>query len=182
MPSCDLSEWSSRIYQSVNSMESGTTSSGQILTWLQYNTHKLNAAFTTTYTLLSGCIEPTISSNLSGVYEEMYYCDYYNRRSIQTLGIAAFDLVETEIQDQTRQRFVSRNERAKTYRSITKDCTERLNQLIKWTEDNESTGPLMGQVLFSDRNNMVFGDNMTCPPYNYWSPNNTVFSKFYTFT
>ena len=100
---------------------------------------------------------------------------------MDTLGIAAFDLVENENDGQGRQRFVSRNERAKTFRYMAGDCSEKLTALIDLV-DNAGNGPLAAQILFSDRNNMVYGDQQCVISSQYYTPGNTIFSQFYAFS
>lgn len=173
MASEDLTDWAGRI---LENLQSGTATAGQIVSWLQRNPYRLNGAFGTSYVLSGSAIEPTITPNHSGVYEGMYTCWYLNKRAIDTLGVAEFDLVESEMDQQGRMRFVSRNERAKTYRSLAKDCSEKLAELIKEVDDAEDSSPLVAQIVFGDRQNMVYGDNQ-CDPYN----SSTVFSQFYRY-
>jgi hypothetical protein len=182
MASEDLASWATRIYDSLP--ESGITTTGKIFNWLTSNPHKLNGAFHTSYFYNGSGIEPTLTPNHSGIYEEFYRCSLWRDQVVRFIGANAFDmdLTETSLEGQSRHRFVSRNERAKTYRLEAKDCEERLNLLIKDIEDADSTGPMAAQILFYDRQNMVYGDNRYCPPREYFSQNNTVFSKFYTFS
>lgn len=182
MASYDLEAWAGRIY--ANLPESGLSTSGAILNFLQYNSYRLNAAFGTSYVFDGSGIDPTISPNHSGIYEEQFWCQLMRKQATLFVGANAFslDLVESELQDVSRQRFVSRNERAKTYRSLAKDCDENIKLLIEEIDDADSTGPLAAQILYSDRTNMQLGDNQGyCPEWGTFSPNNTVWSKFYTF-
>ncbi len=186
MASEDLAAWATRIYD--NLPMSGVTTTGKIFNWLTSNTHKLNGAFQTFYSYNGSGIEPTLTQNHSGVYEEMHYCNLLRDQIVRFIGANAWDvnsvedIVEISLDGQSRQRFVSKNERAKTYRLAANDCEERLRLLIKEIEDVDSTGPVAAQILYSDRQNMVYGDNRYCPPREYFSQNNTVFSKFYTFS
>lgn len=182
MASYDLEAWSERIY--LNLPETGMSTSGKILNFLQYNTHKLNGAFGTSYVFDGSGIDPTITPNHSGIYEEFYLCRLFRDQATLFVGANAFDLdlTESELQDVSRQRFVSRNERAKTYRSLAKDCDENIKLLIEEIDDADSTGPVAAQILYSDRQNMQFGDDSCyCPAWGTFSPHNTVWSKFYTF-
>jgi len=186
MASEDLAAWATRIYDSLPA--SGISSTGKIFYWLTANTHKLNGAFSTSYAYNGSGIEPTLTANHSGVYEEMHYCNLLREQSAKFLGVNAWDVnaeedvVEIGLEGQSRQRFVSKNERAKTWRLLSNDCSDRLKLLIQEIEDVESGGPFAAQILYSDRNHMVYGDNRYCPSQEYFSQNNTVFSKFYTYS
>ena len=182
MGSYDLEEWSERIY--LNLPDTGMTTSGQVLTWLRYNPKYLNAAFDTTYAFNGSGIEPTITPNHSGFYEELFYCDLYRRQAVKFVGADAFDLdlVESELTNQSRQRFVSRNERAKTYRSLANDCSARLDQLAEDLTSADSTSPLSAQILFGDRANMKYGGDCYCPLQGSFTAHNTIWSKFYSYS
>ena len=183
MGSYDLEAWSERIY--LNLPETGMSTSGAVLNWLQYHPYRLNSAFNTSYAFNGSGIEPTITSNHSGIYEEMHFCELLRKQVIRFVGVNAFDLdlVESELQDVSRQRFVSRNERAKVWRSMANDCEENIKNLVEEIADLEATGPIAAQILYSDRQNMIFGDGpYYCPEWGTFSPNNTVWSKFYTFS
>ncbi len=182
MASEDLPQWAERIH--LNLPDTGLATSGSILSWLQNNPYRLNAAFGTEYVYSGSGITPTITPNHSGYYEENYYCQLYRKQATLFVGVNAWDLdlVESELQDVSRQRFVSRNERAKTWRSMANDCDANLKQLAVELDDADSTGPSAAQILFSDRNHMLEGDHQGyCPEWGSFSPNNTVWSKFYTF-
>ncbi len=178
MPSEDLEAWSTRIYSGLPN--TGFATSYEILTWLRGNPHKLNGAFGTSYVTSGSGIDPTITPNHSGVYEEMFYCNLWERMATKFLGVDGYDLVESEVDGQGRQRFVSRNERAKTFRFLSKDCYERLLALIDDVSSAESTDPIVAQILFSDRANMVNGAGY-CPAEGLFSNHNTVFSTYYTY-
>ena len=174
MASEDLTQWAGRI---LENLQSGTSTTGQIVSWLQYNPYRLNAAFGTSYALSGSGLDPTLTANHSGVYEGMYICWYLNKRALDTLGVAEFDLVESEMDQQGRMRFISKNERSKTFRSLAKDCSEKLSELIKEVDNNDGGAPLVAQIIFGDRQNMIYGSN-ACDPYN----TSTVFSQYYKYT
>lgn len=175
MASEDLTEWAGRI---LDNLQSGTSTTGQIVTWLQYNPYRLNAAFGTSYALSGSGLEPTLTANHSGVYEGMYTCWYLNKRALDTLGVAQFDPIQSKMDQQGELKFVSRNDRSKTFRLLAKDCSEKLAELIKEVDDNDGGGPLAAQIIFGDRQNMIYGDNVSCDPYN----SSTVFSQYYKYT
>lgn len=181
MASEDLEQWSERIYYSLP--ETGFSTQGKILSWLKGNTVKLNAAFGTAYAYNGSGIEPTLTSNHSGFYEELYYCSLFRSLAMKFVGADAYDLdlTETELEGQSRQRFVSRNERAKVYRSMANDCDAKLELLADDISEAESTSPLAAQILYSDRNHMIYGDRKYCPSSDLYSPNNTIWSSFYTY-
>ena len=168
----------------MNLPDTGMTTQTQVLSWLRYNPHRLNGAFETEYLFNGSGIEPAITPNHSGVYEEMFHCNLARRQAIKFVGADAFDLdlVESELEGQSRQRFVSRNERAKTYRSMANDCEENLEKLIEDISSADSTSPLAAQILFGDRANMKFGGDCYCPLQGSFTAHNTIWSKFYSYT
>ncbi len=182
MGSYDLEAWSERIYLSLP--DTGLATAGQILSYLRYNPHKLNAAFDTSYAYNGSGIEPTITQNHSGWYEESFLCKLYRDQAIKFVGVDAFDLdlVESELEGQSRQRFVSRNERAKTYRSIANDCVGNLIKLADEIADSDSSSPMAAQILFGDRQNMKFGGDCYCPSLGSFTPHNTIWSQFYSYS
>jgi len=107
MASEDLAQWAERIY--LNLPETGLSTSGAIESWLKFNPYRLNAAFGTSYVYSGSGIDPTISANHSGWYEESFYCHLYRKQATLFVGVNAWDLdlVESELQDVSRQRFVS---------------------------------------------------------------------------
>jgi hypothetical protein len=173
MASEDLTAWAGRI---LENLQSGTSTTGQIVSWLQYNPYRLNAAFGTNYALSGSGITPTITRDHSGIYEGIFTCYYLNKRAMDTLGVAEFDLVESEMNQQGRMRFVSKNEKAKTFRSLARDCDIRLADLIKKIDDDQGGFPLSAQIIFGDRQNMIYGTN-PCDPMT----SSTVFSQFYRY-
>ena len=178
MASCDLAAWAARI---VDNVGTGIATTGQVYAWLQYNPFRLNAAFGTAYGLSGACLDPTLTTNHSGVYEEMYYCNLFNKLAIQNLGVAGFDIISSTMEGQGSMKFVSRNDKSKTYRDEAKACNERLQKLIDDLSVNAENQVLVAQILFSDRTHMLQGDSY-CPPCDYWTNGNTVFSKFYTYS
>ncbi len=180
MASEDLEPWSERIY--LNLPETGFTTQGKILNWLRTNPFKLNAVFGTSYVYNGSGIDPTLPANHSGYYEELYSCQLYRDMAMKFVGADAYDLdlTETELEGQSRQRFVSRNERAKVYRSLANDCDSRLALLAEDLTNAESSSPLAAQILYSDRNNMIYGGNY-CPDSSLYSPHNTTWSKYYVY-
>jgi hypothetical protein len=91
-----------------------------------------------------------MTQNVSGIYTEMYYCYYYNKQANKNLGASAYDWTEIQGDEQGTIRKVSKNEIAKTFRSLSKDCRENLDKLTDWYAENESP-VIPTQVLYGDR-------------------------------
>lgn len=167
----DLSGWAGRILENLS--DTGTPT-GRVVTWMTSNLYKLNIVLDTGYSVSGEYIVPEFTTNVSGMYEEMYYCDYWNKKANEMLGAASYDWVEMEGADQGRIRKVSRNDTAKTYMSLAKDCRERLTSLISWYMGNQY--PITpDQVLFNDRiGGAEWG--LLFPPSCDYSSHNTIWS------
>ena len=135
-----LSGWAYDILTSVG--ETGMAT-GQVVTWLKNNLGKLNIALESAYYVSgdtgSGCLRPNLGQAESGIYTEMYLCHYFTRKASENLGAMAYDSwVEIEGDNQGRIRRTSRNEIAKSYMSLAKECKSNPNELIKWYKDHSS--------------------------------------------
>lgn len=168
-----LSEWAERILESIDETGIGAA---RTVTWLQHNLYRLNSALSTGFYLESGNIYPDMPQGVSGIYEEMYYCDYLNKKANAALGVHSYDWTEISGDEQGTIRRVSKNEVAKTYRTMSKDCQERLDKLVKWYLGTLTDIVFAGQVLYGDRGTVAdFGlINFHAPPTEYYSNNNTV--------
>lgn len=143
----DLSGWAGRILENLN--ETGI-STGRVVVWMESNLYKLNIPFGTNYVVSGEYIESGFSQAISGIYEEMYYCDYYNKKANSFLGAAGYDWVEIQGEEQGSYRKVSRNDTAKTYLTLAKDCQERMSSLIAWYIN--AISPIeASQVLYNNR-------------------------------
>jgi len=175
MASCDLEPWSQRIYDNLPVPE--FTSSGAVLTWLQTHTANLNAAFNDSNYYLSGaCITPTLTSNHSGYYEELFLCQYFRNAAARTLGIGAYDLKSTELDGQSSQSFYSKNEKSKSWQALAKDCSTNLKELAEDLENNGYGYIQSSQILYSERQHMRCGTPNYYPPCHLYSVYNTTFN------
>lgn len=175
MTAAETSGWAYRIH---GGLEDSSISPGMIASWLQNNLYKLNISLplVTGYELVSGnTIIPDMPQVISGIYEEMYYCDYMQRKARISVGAAAYDWVEMEGQDQGRIRRVSKNEQAKSWRALYQDCQKRVEDLINWYEETYSEYPMADQVLYNDRDSVSeYGLQPFCPPDYLISSRNSV--------
>lgn len=146
----ELSGWAGRL---LESLDETVISTGRVVSWFQNNLYHINSALSTGFYLNDGSILPEMTTNESGIYEQMYICDYYTKKGNAALGAFAYDWTEIKGEDQGTIRRVSKNEVAKTYQQYSKDCKTDLKQLIKWYE--ERTQVLLGQVLYRDRGQMA---------------------------
>lgn len=145
-----ISGWAGMILESLQ--ETGIPT-GQVVTWLQNNLGTLNIAIDTYYEIsgVSGCIYPDMNQSASGIYTEMYYCYYYQRKSQQNLGAMAYDSwTEIEGKDEGKIKRVSKNEIAKVYRSLYLDCKDNVKDLVKWYKD-QSSAYYPRQTIYNSR-------------------------------
>ena len=134
----------------LESLDDTVTPTGSVSTWLKSNLGYLNLRLSEQFTISGDCVVPEMSQNVSGIYTEMFYCYYYNKQANKNLGASAYDWTEIVGEDQGAIRKVSKNEVAKTYRSLSNDCKVRLDQLTKWY--NEAKDPIIPtQILYGDR-------------------------------
>ena len=165
-----LSGWAGRILETLD--ETGI-STGRVVSWFQNNLYRINSSLSTEFYVDSGAIEPDMTMNQSGIYEQMYICDYYSKKANSALGAFAYDWTEIRGEDQGSIRRVSRNEVAKTYQSMAKECKADLNNLILWYEEAQAI--VLGQILLNDRGQIGDGGLMAYhqPPTNYYD-NSTI--------
>ncbi len=168
----ELHVWAERILESLD--ETGVTTS-HVVTWFQNNLYQLNLAISSAFYTTGGCIIPDMEPVHSGLYENMYFCYYFNKKANSALGAFAMDWTEIEGEKQGKIRRVSRNEVAKTYRLAAQDCKASLAELIK--AYNEGNGAVLaGQVLYGDRGQVADHGLMHLddPISEYRSPYSTV--------
>lgn len=170
----EITGWASRIWQGLND---STLTTGGIANWLTNNLYLLNISLNVDFSVSgSGCVVPDMTTNISGLYEEMYYCDYLRKKSTSLLGGLTFkDVVEFEGAEQGRVRYVSLNERSKVLRTAATDCKTNLVELINWYNDNFGGQTYAYQVLYNLRDDPAgYGLKPYCPPDYYYSSCNTV--------
>lgn len=168
-----ISGWAGEI---LDSLGDTTTTTGSVYLWLTQSLGTLNDRINTNFYVNStGCIESGMNSAQSGVYTEMYFCYYLSRKAAKMLGAAEYDWTEIDGDEQGSVRRVSKNEQAKTYRLLAKDCKERLNDLVDWYN---SEANLPKQVLYNDRTSMADFNLMynSTPPETFYSPNNFIWA------
>lgn len=169
-----ISGWASEI---VENLDDTGVSVSKVSTWLKTNLRKLNLTISSEFYFDSTeqAILPDMSMNQSGVYEEMYYCHYLDRKVNENLGAAAYEWVEIQGEDQGKIRRASRTESSKIYASQAKACQERMGNLITWYFNiTNPMNPL--QVLYNERlsNNE---DGLLYPPEGELWGSNTIWRK-----
>ena len=178
----DQSGWAGEILDSMG--ETGTTT-GSVVTWLQNNLGSLNTKISTSHYLsgVSGsgtCIFPDMNMATSGIYTEMYYCHFLSRKASQTLGALSFDWTFVEGDDQGAIRRVSNNDRAKTYAQLSKDCRDRLDELVKWYNfENNYAAPrqILGNSRVGSANSAMRDANSVYPPESIYSSYNVIWTS-----
>ncbi len=116
-------------------------------------------------------------ANESGIYEEIYYCDYLRKKSSQLLGGTSFqDIVAFDGDEQGSVKFSSFSERAKTYRLLAKDCLTGLGSLIEWYTQ-ASGASYAYQVLYNLRDSPNSYGLKQVPPDSHYHPCNTVWTR-----
>lgn len=167
----DFTGWASGILESLN--ETGIAT-GSVANWLRSNLGLLNVRLRTTFSLNeSGCVTGSINSAQSGIYTEMYYCYYYQRKANEMMGAASYDWVEIQGEDQGKIKRISQNDVAKNFMNMKKDTCEHVDSLVTWY--HKYYNPLVSrQVLYNDRDG-VSDSGLTCaPPCSFYSPYNYV--------
>lgn len=175
----ELSGWAGRILESLP--ETGYTTTGNIVSFLQYNLYRINAVIETDFSLSGECIVPDMTLMQSGIYEQIYYCSYLQKRAASNLGTAAYQVIEAEGHDQGRVRFASKTTIAQGYRLEANACNEALQVLID-SYNRGQFGNTIGMVLYNERgpNSYPLPDFGECAPYwDYLSCHNTVFGQYY---
>lgn len=174
----ELSGWAGQILDGIG--ETGVTT-GRVVSWLQNNLYKLNISLGTGFYLDgSGCVQPDMNSFESGLYSEMYYCDYLNKKANEFLGAMAYNqIIEFEGQDQGKIKRVSKNEIAKTYKSMSSECQLRLRELIDWYKDDNNPYSPAYSINYSDRGSVTDWGLMSycAPPTHMYSENNCIFNR-----
>lgn len=167
----EQSGWASRL---LESLDDSITPTGSVVVWLRNNLGSLNLRLNSEFALSGLCIEPAMSTNVSGIYSEMYFCHYFSKSANKLLGSAQWDWTEIRGDEQGSIRRVSKNEISKTYRLLAKDCQENLARLTEWF--NGLNGSLPTQILYGER----FGGSnfdLLPPPSNYYSECNFIWNK-----
>ncbi len=175
----ELSGWAGRI---LEGLPDGTATTGGIVSYFQYNLVKLNSRIYTDFTLSGSCIVPDMTYTQSGIFEQIYLCDYLSKQAISNLGTAAYSWVEVDGHDQSRIRKVAKTTIAQNYRVEAKACNEALKELVDWYNGQNNFGLTLGMVINSERgpNNEPLGSYGQRPGcFNYLSSCNSVFNGAY---
>lgn len=159
--------------QILESLDDTTTPTGYVVSWLQNNLYRLNLALNTEFSLSGSCIIPEMSSAISGIYTEQFYCFYFTKQSNKLLGANSFQWIEIIGEDQGKIRRASPVDVSKTYITLAKDCKENLKKLTEWYNGNQAT--LCSQILYGER---FGGSNFDLlPPPEFYCENNFIWNK-----
>lgn len=143
----EQTQWAGLI---LESLDDTITPTGSVVVWLKSNLGQLNLRLSEEFYLSGDCIEPEMSQSVSGIYTEMYFCAYYNKMANKNLGSASYDWTEIVGDEQGSIRKVSKNEIAKSFRGLAKDCRENLDKLTEWYGENKD--PIVPtQILYGSR-------------------------------
>ena len=162
------SSWASGISASLDDT---ITSNGSVVGWLQTNLGLLNAYLHTEFVVNADEeIETHMLPAHSGLYNEMYYCHWLKKKSRSLLNNADYDWIEMRGEKQGSVKIVSKNERAKTINSMSKDCDINLKAIIK---DLRGGGFLTPRsISFNER--FSTPNDIKCRDYYRWSEFNPV--------
>ena len=118
------------IYAELGSPTSPDTTA--IEYWLENNYGALNIAIGSSFVLNESGddLVPELSIEEANIYEAMYFCRFYGRQITSNLGAAAYDWSEVS-EDGDRIRRVSKNEIAKSYKSLRDSVCSELAAIIK---------------------------------------------------
>lgn len=155
----DLQEQSGWAGQLLDAVDDTSTSTGTVVAWLQANLGKLNSFIRTDFELsgdrdggasgLEPVINPEMTQIQSGIYNEMFFCYWLDKKSRQMVGSMTYDWVEMQGEDQGKVKRVSNTEKAKVYKDLAKECKDNLKDLIK--EYQGGNFAVTRQITFTNR-------------------------------
>lgn len=162
--------WAAKI---LESLDDTTTPTGSVVTWLKSNLGNLNLRINGEFYLSGDCIEPEMSMAVSGIYSEMFVCNWLSKQANKNLGAAAYAWVSIQGEDQGEIRRANRVESAKVFRSLANDCKVSLDELTDWFNGQQAT--FSYQIVYGDR----FGGSSfdLIPPPEFYSQYNCIWSK-----
>jgi hypothetical protein len=140
------SDWASDLLEALGDT---TTSNCSATNWLQNNLGMLNSHLSTSFVVESGNITPEFNDVQSGIYNEMFICSWLRKKAIRSLGTMEFDWTEMEGEDQGKIKRVSHTQKAASYQAMSKDCEERIKDLIKTYRGGDFARPR--QITFNNR-------------------------------
>lgn len=112
--------------------EPSDISVGAISTWLSANIGKFIGGLDTNFSLSNdGEVSPVLSNEEKAIFKLFYLVHYYGRQLRKNLCAASYDSSIVEITEGNRTvRKVSKNEVAKTWRTVVKDTQAELDDMI----------------------------------------------------
>lgn len=162
----ELATWAGMLLEDTGDE---VTPTGSVVSWLRNNLYKLNLSINTQYGLNeSGCIEPDMDQVSSGLYSEMYICNWLKKKSHLALNGFQYDWSRIGGDEQGSITKVTKNDASKNYSNLANDCSANLNKLIQWV-----LGVYVAQVAYSDRCSTT--DATLLPPPNCYSSYNRFF-------
>lgn len=124
-----LSGWASRTVTELDA--TGNITTGLVCDWYRYHIGELNNALGESHDFDGSGFSPVLSAAESGIYQQMFYCFYYNREAQKALS-TSFDWTLIQGDKHGMVRRASRSEQAKQFRSMAESCTNKLNAMITW--------------------------------------------------
>ncbi len=129
-----LSDISSDVFK-FDFDEDSNLSIASIIQWFRSHIGSLNNLINKDYTIHSTTYEiidgsgTEIDEQAVAIFKKMYEIAYLKRLSRSNLGASSYDIVQIQ-SDGANFRTVSKNDTAKTYNQMAKDCQDELKQLL----------------------------------------------------
>lgn len=112
-------------------------SSSYVQQWLMGNIGKLNNAIGGSITVDCSEFNPLPNDDQKDILKWSFICNYYSNLAKNSLGAAAWDFSEVSEGDSTIRK-ASRNEIAKSYNEMAKQCKLSLKETIQYYKTNNS--------------------------------------------
>lgn len=112
-------------------------SASYVQSWLVGNIGKLNNSIGSNIQMVCDGFSPAPTDDQKDIFKWLFTCKYYANLAKNNLGAAMYDWSEVSEGDSTIRR-VSKNEIAKTYNVMAKQCEESLKDAIKYYKTNNA--------------------------------------------
>lgn len=143
-----IGDFASGIYEDLGNPSGISTA--YISGWLANNFGTLNILIHTTYSGLSGTIDPWLGDKEQGIYQELFNIKFYERAAATSLNAASYDTWIEIADDGSRVRRVSKNDLAKSFQSQKKESEARLLRLVaSYNQDGANPVQVVGDDTFS---------------------------------
>lgn len=131
-----------------------------ITTWLRNNLGKLNGIIGTEYAINSTTLELTTEMDEfdKAIFKKMYICFYYTKKVEYNLGATAYEKVLSMDSDGGRIVMINKNEIAKTYLQLKKQCSDELSAMVNEKKLNPTNS--MPLAVHGDDGNVIVINNV----------------------